>query len=81
LIIGAGGAFKDVLQELVNEAIASLVTSFDIVGWLVTAMISIKLPADHICCPGVIVNCWSITPSHVNGADFGWSAVAQTIKS
>ncbi|MGM0887162.1 MAG: hypothetical protein ACQEW5_09360 [Bacillota bacterium] len=32
LIIGAGGAFKNVLQELVNEATASLATSFDIVG-------------------------------------------------
>ncbi|WP_458355315.1 GntT/GntP/DsdX family permease [Peribacillus frigoritolerans] len=31
LIIGAGGAFKNVWQELVNEAIASLATSFDIV--------------------------------------------------
>jgi H+/gluconate symporter-like permease len=32
LNIGADGAFKNVLQELVNEAIASLATSFDIVG-------------------------------------------------
>lgn len=32
LIIGADGAFKNVWQVLVNEAIASLATSFDIVG-------------------------------------------------
>ena len=32
LIIGAGGACKIVWQELVNEATASLATSFDIVG-------------------------------------------------
>jgi H+/gluconate symporter-like permease len=32
LIIGAGGAFKNVWQGLVNEAIASLATSFDIVA-------------------------------------------------
>lgn len=32
LIIGAGGAFKNVWQELENEATASLATTFDIVG-------------------------------------------------
>ncbi|UYY98944.1 hypothetical protein OJ967_27005 [Peribacillus frigoritolerans] len=52
----------------------SLATSFDIVGLA-------RYSHDKICCPGVIVNCRSITPSHVNGADFGWSAVAQTIKT
>lgn len=32
LIIGADGAFNNVWQVLVNEAIASPATSFDIVG-------------------------------------------------
>ncbi|TFH61904.1 hypothetical protein E4J71_10765 [Peribacillus frigoritolerans] len=32
LIIGEGGAFKNVWQGLMNEAVASLATSFDIVG-------------------------------------------------
>ncbi|USK75002.1 hypothetical protein [Peribacillus frigoritolerans] len=38
-----------------GEAIASLATSFDIVG-LARYSHDIKMPADHICCPGVIVN-------------------------
>ncbi|MGE7606365.1 hypothetical protein ACQKML_07100 [Peribacillus frigoritolerans] len=43
MIIGAGGAFKNVWQELVNEAIASLATSLILCDWPVTVMISIKL--------------------------------------
>ncbi|MBR8646192.1 hypothetical protein KEH51_27315 [[Brevibacterium] frigoritolerans] len=52
----------------------SLATPFDIVGLA-------RYSHDKICFPGVIVNCRSNIPSHVNGADIGWSAVAQTIKT